>query len=72
MLKCKIKRNGYIRVKTTGTARDLTAETAVLIHEVYQNINQQNPEAASGYQLNLIGMLLDPGSHVWKVDGHGY
>lgn len=71
MLKCKIKRKGLVFVKASGTAEDLMVETATLIQEVYKNINQQNPEAASGYKLALIGTLLDPESPVWKEGDHG-
>ena len=70
MLKCNIKRKGHVRVKASGTAEDLMVETAALIEEVYKNINQQNPEAASGYKLALLGTLLDPASPVWKEADH--
>lgn len=66
MIKCNIKREGYIKVKSTGTAYDLMLETAVLIQTIYQNIKQANPEAAQGYRRNLMGLLLDPKSPVWK------
>lgn len=66
MLKCKIKREGTIRVKATGTAHDLMVETAAAIQEVYNGIKKKNPEAAAGYKSHLIGLLLDPNSPVWK------
>lgn len=66
MLKCKVKRSGTIRVKATGTVRDLLAETAAAIHEVHNGINKTNQEAANEYRLRLIGLLLDPDSPVWK------
>ncbi len=67
MLKCNIKREGHVRVKTSGTAQDLMVETSVLIHEIYHNINQMNPEAAKGYRRHLMGLLLDPKSPVWQT-----
>ena len=27
---------------------------------------KENPEAAKGYKLHLLGLLLDPDSPVWK------
>ena len=66
MIKCKIKKGGTVRVKASGTAQDMMAETAALIQEVHRSINEQNPEAAKGYKLHLLGLLLDPKSPVWK------
>lgn len=66
MIKCNIKREGHVRVKTSGTAQDLMVETAVLIQQIFQGINAQNPEAAQGYKNHLLGTLLDPSSPVWK------
>lgn len=66
MLKCNIKKGGTIRVKATGTAEDLTVETGMVIKQIYQSIRLQNPDAAEGYKLTLIGLLLDPNSPVWK------
>ena len=66
MLKCNIKREGHVKVKSSGTAWDLMVETAALIQEIYRNIKQQNPEAAKGYRRHLMGLLLDPKSPVWK------
>lgn len=71
MIKCNIKRDGHVRVKTSGTAQDLMVETAAMIQEIYQGIAKQNKEAASGYKLALLGTLLDPSSPVWKEPDHG-
>ena len=68
MLKCKIKRNGIIKVEGTGSAQDLMAETAAVIKEVYASIKEKNPEAAAGYKSHLIVLLLDPNSPVWKCE----
>ena len=66
MLKCNIKKGGTVRVKASGTAQDLMVETAALIQEVHRSINEKNPEAAKGYKVHLLGLLLDPKSPVWK------
>lgn len=68
MIKCNIRKGkkGKVWVKATGTADDLTAETGALIQTVYQNIKAENTEAAKGYKLHLLGLLLDPKSPVWK------
>lgn len=67
MLKCHVnKKKGHNWVKAAGTAQELMVETAALIENTYQAIHQQNPEAAKGYKNNLLGMLLDPKSPVWK------
>lgn len=71
MLKCNIKKGRTIKVTATGTAEDLTVETGMVVQQIYRNIRQQNPEAADGYKLTLIGLLLDPKSPVWKEDDHG-
>ena len=70
MITCIVKRKGLVVIKASGTAEDLMVETAALIQEVYQKINKQNPEAASGYKLALLGTLLDPESPVWKGGNH--
>jgi hypothetical protein len=54
------------RVKATGTEQDLMVETAALIQELYKGISQENTTAAKWYKNNLIGLLLDPKSPVWK------
>lgn len=68
MLKCKIDQNKKraIRIKARGTAKDLMVDTAAVIHDVYLNIKEQNPEAAEGYKNRLTIALLDPNSPVWK------
>lgn len=71
MLKCNIKKGGTIRVKASVTAQDLMVETCALIQEIYRNINQANPEAAKEYKVQLLGVLLDPKSPVWKEPDHG-
>lgn len=73
MIRCNIKKGkpGRLWVTASGTAEDLTAETGALIQAVYQNINKTNPEAAEGYKLHLLGLLLDPSSPVWKEPDHG-
>lgn len=68
MLKCKIKRDGIIRVKATGTAQDIMVETAAAIQAVYNDIKKKYPEAAAGYKHSLIGMLLTSNSPVWKEE----
>ena len=71
MLKCNIKKGGMVRVKATGTAEELTVETGMVVQQIFQNIHQQNPAAAEGYKLHLLGLLLDPKSPVWKEIEHG-
>lgn len=68
MLECKIKKGGTIRVKATGTAKDIMVETCAMIREIYININRQNPEAAKGYKDSLIVALLRTDSPVWKEE----
>lgn len=66
MLKCKIGKEKSIRVQATGTAQELMLETGMLIQQVYRSIREQNPEAAKGYRIQLLTLLLDPKSPVWK------
>lgn len=70
MLKCNIKKGGKgkVWVKASGTAEDLTVETGMVVQQIYRSIREQNPEAAKGYKLHLLGLLLDPKSPVWKED----
>lgn len=68
MLKCKIKRSGYLRVRAKGTPHDLMVEAAALIQNIYRNINKQAPDAAQAFKNALLGTLLDPESPVWKED----
>lgn len=68
MLKCNIKKGGMVRVKASGTAQDIMVETCALIQVVYRDIKKQNPEAAKGYKNQLLVMLLDADSPVWKED----
>ena len=71
MLKCNIKKGGLVRVKASGTPRDLMQETGVLIQDVFRKICQQSPEAAKIYKVQLLGVLLDPKTPVWKEPDHG-
>ena len=71
MIKCKIARNRCIKVKTSGKIRDVMVETALLIQTIYENAHQQNPEVAAFYKNNLLGLLLNPKSPVWKEPDHG-
>ena len=66
MIKCNIKKGRRIRVNASGTAEEITVETGMAIKMIYQAINKENPEAAEGYKLHLLGLLLDPESPVWK------
>ena len=70
MIKCKIARNRCIKVKTSGKIRDVMVETAFLIQTIYENAHQQNPEVAAFYKDNLLGLLLNPKSPVWKEPDH--
>lgn len=68
MLKCHIdsKKRKHQWVKANGTAQELRLETTALVKLIYENLNSQNPEAAKEYKHQLIGVLLDPESPVWK------
>ena len=72
MLKCHIRRGkrGHQWVKTAGTADDIMVELSALISLIYQGINRKNPEAAKMFRNQLIGVLLDPTSPVWKEADH--
>lgn len=71
MIKCNIKKDGNIRVKASGTPHDLMLETGVLIYDIFRNLCQQSPEAAKEYKVQLLGVLLDPKTPVWKEPDHG-
>lgn len=71
MIKCHIKRKGNSRVKTSGTGKELMAETAFLISEIYKGILQQCPEVAAAYKEHLLVTLLCPESPVWEEPDHG-
>ena len=68
MLKCHIKKSGWVRIKTSGTAADLVPEVALVILEIFRAIHKKNPEAAKEFKNRLLGVLLDPRSPVWKED----
>ena len=71
MLKCEIKKTGrgtVLKLSATGTAKEITVDTAALIGAVYQNINKKSPEAAEDFKHVLIGVLLDPDSPVWTEE----
>lgn len=71
MIKCNINRKkNKVWVKSDGTAEEMMSETAALIQLTYQGIREKNPEAANGYKLHLLGLLLDPESPVWKEPDH--
>lgn len=69
MLKCNInKSKNMVRVKANGTPHDLMVETATLIKDIHNHIHKESMVAASAYKMELIGMLLDPDSPVWKYE----
>lgn len=67
MIKCKINRPKRIFLKARGTAHDLMIETAVVIQLIYSAIYKENKEGAEMFKKNLLGVLLDPETPVWKV-----
>lgn len=73
MIKCHVnqKKRGHTWVKVNGTPKQLVTELCVLICEVYRAIKRQHPAAAQEFKNNLIGMLLDPRSPVWKEEDDG-
>lgn len=69
MLKCKIdKKKDLISVKAKGTAKELMIDTCCIIADLYRNINNKAPAVAPVFKNELIGMLLDPQSPVWKEE----
>lgn len=72
MLKCHVnkKKRGHTWVKVNGTPQDLVTELCVVIGEIYRAIKRQHPDAVKEFRTNLIGMLLDPRSPVWKEEDH--
>ena len=67
MLKCNINyAKKRVRVKVNGTPRVLMVETVALIRDVHHHIHSQAPDAAQQFKNELLGMLLDPDSPVWK------
>lgn len=66
MIKCKIKYGGKVTVSGKGTVREMTAETLLMIQQLYQQIKEANPDAAEQFKRNIIGATLAPDSPVWK------
>lgn len=72
MLKCRInKKRRMSWVRGSGTAREVLLEIAILIMVVYQGLMEKNPEVAKAFKNELLGVLLDPRSPVWKEEDHG-
>ena len=67
MIKCKITKCKRCRARCSGTQREITKETALLIHSIYLSFRKKKPELASAYKNELIILLLDPDSPVWKT-----
>lgn len=69
MIKCHIdKFKKRVWVKANGTAHTLMVEAIVLIKDIYHHIHEQAPDAAKQFKNELIRMLLDPESPVWKEE----
>lgn len=66
MIKCKAKRGKYAKVKTKGTAHDVSVEILAIIKTAYMEIHKQNPNIASEFRRTLIAGMLDPKSPVFK------
>lgn len=72
MIKCRIdKAKKHVWVKAKGTPRDLMVEATCLIRDIFRHINELAPDAAQQFKNELLGMLLDPESPVWKEGNHG-
>ena len=67
MIKVKINKSKRIFIEADGTAHDLMIETAAIIGLVYSAIRKKNKESAETFKNNLIGVLLDPETPVWKL-----
>lgn len=65
MIKCNInKAKGLVKVKATGTAKDMTVETMAIIGEVYRGIRKNNETAAEMFRLTLVSFFAQrKGSH---------
>lgn len=60
MIKCEMnKAKGKVKIKATGTAKDMAVETMAIIGEVYRGIRKNNETAAETYRLVLINLLLN-------------
>lgn len=69
MLKCRIGgKKKRIWIKAKGTARELVVESAAIVGNIYQNLNEKNPTAALEFKNTIIGVLLDPASPVWQKE----
>lgn len=69
MLKCNInKAKKKVWVKGNGTPHDLMVEAATLIKDIHHHIREKAPDAAQQFKNELLGMLLDPESTVWKEE----
>ena len=67
MLKCNInKGKNKVWVKANGTPRIIMEESACLISDIYHNIQAQSPDAAKQFKNELLWLLLNPESPVWK------
>lgn len=70
MIKCHLDREkNKVKVTAKGNGENLTAETLVLIQQVFLGIKETNQEAAAIYRRAVIGSLLDPKSPVWGKEG---
>lgn len=60
MIKCNMnKAKGLVKIKATGTAKDMTVETMAIIGEVYRGIRKNNETAAEMFRLTLVSFLLN-------------
>ena len=67
MIKCKAKRGKYAKVKTKGTAHDVSVEILAIIKTAYMEIYKQNPRIADEFKRTLMAGMLDPKSPVFKM-----
>lgn len=72
MIKCNVNKEKmrHTWVKVDGTPKQLMTELCFLICQIYRAIKRHYPEAAQEFKNNLLFMLLDPRSPVWKEEDH--
>lgn len=67
MIQCHINRKKCkVWVKSKGDSQDVAVEALTCIKLTYQQIVKEDPEAAKGFKLTIIGSVLDPKSPVWE------
>lgn len=62
--------NGNAKIKASGSLKELTADIALIVSDIYSQLLQSNEDCAHVFRSAMIHVMADPDSPVWSEHAH--